>query len=914
MLLESNQGQMIGTTVSHYRIFEKLGEGGMGVVYKARDLRLDRFVCIKVLRPEQLKDESRKQRFVQEAKSASSLNHPNIITIYEIDQADGTDFIVMEFVAGKTLQQLIPSGGFPVADVLKYAIPIASALAAAHTAGIIHRDIKPGNIMVGANGIVKVLDFGLAKLAEPATGEFGETATLRAVERPTTEEGTIVGTTAYMSPEQAEGKKVDARSDIFSFGSVLYEMVTGRRAFQGDTKLSTLSAILKDEPKPVSSIMHGVPRDLEKIISRCLRKNPERRFQTMADLRVALEELKEESDSGKLTPAATLTPVRRRNWLAIGLSTTLVLVALAGWFWWHSKLGKTAVRSLTRLTSNGVSINPSISPDGKLLAYQSSIGGPNPDIWIQQIGGGKAIQVTHEKEGAFSPVFSPDGTQIAYMSHGSIYEVPALGGDPRLITGEGRNPRYTPEGSTILFHRVVKGWYRLFTVPRMGGTPVAIQPELAVGRGAIAPDGRNFLAIAARDGSEQDQKRWWMISIPGGKLEEVAPPSLLPGETYAPLPLAWTMPDKNSHQQWVIFRRSTGDTYNLFRVAITSDGKVASDREQLTFTTGSSDDPSVSESGRMVFASGTATTNLWSIPIDTNNARVTGDRQSLTQVEGVHDDSPSLSRDGKQVAFFSDHRLVVRDLVTGRETQLAQDVIVDPGSPPAISPDGSFVAYYLLNRAKTEYDIYSISTAGGTPRRVCQDCGEPGGFSSDGTRMLTQKGFTAGHPDQIALVDVATCKVATVLSDSQHNLWNPYYSWDNKWMGFLMAVGADFEHFRLYIAPVENFVPAGPDRWIQLTSGEYRDDKQQFSPDGNTMYFTSNRDGFTCLWALRLDPKTKHPHGAPFAIQHFHGSQRIYSGISEVNHMEVNVARDKIITNLDEFHSDIWMMELESGK
>ena len=201
----------------------------MGVVYKARDLRLDRFVCIKALRPEQLKDESRKQRFIQEAKSASSLNHPNIITIHEIDQADGTDFMVMEFVAGKTLQQLIPSGGLPVADVLKYAIPIASALAAANAAGIIHRDIKPGNIMVGANGIVKVLDFGLAKLTAPEENTDGATQTIKAQ----TEEGTVVGTAAYMSPEQAQGKTVDARSDIFSFGAVLYEMLTGRRAFPG---------------------------------------------------------------------------------------------------------------------------------------------------------------------------------------------------------------------------------------------------------------------------------------------------------------------------------------------------------------------------------------------------------------------------------------------------------------------------------------------------------------------------------------------------------------------------------------------------------------------------------------------------------------------------------------------------------
>jgi serine/threonine protein kinase/Tol biopolymer transport system component len=915
MLLESKQGQMIGTTVSHYRILEKLGEGGMGVVYKARDLRLDRFVCIKVLRAEQLEDESRKLRFIQEAKSASSLNHANIITVYEIDQADGADFIVMKFVAGKTLQQLIPSGGLPMADVLKYATPIASALAAANSAGIIHRHIKPGNIMAGASGIVKVLDFGLAKLTAQEDNPEDATQTLKAQ----TEEGTVVGTAAYMSPEQAQGKTVDARSDIFSFGAVLYEMLTGRRAFQGANRMSTLASVLQQEPKPLTEFDFRIPRELERIVVRCLRKDPDRRFQHMADLKVALEELKEESDSGKLTPAPPTARTRSWSRLALGLSAALLLlVAVAGWFWWHAKPQKTAERSLTRLTANGASVNPAISPDGKLLAYQASVGGPNPDIWVQQIGGGKAIQVTHEKDGASSPVFSPDGTQITYESHGGIYEVPALGGDPRVISGEGRAPRYTPDGSAILFGRVTEGRFRIFTAPRMGGTPVAIQSEAHFATFPIvSPDGREILTLAARDGRrERDLKRWWMISIPGGQLEEIAPPSLLPGETNAPSPLAWMMIDKNSRRQWIIFGRPNGDTYNLFRVAFTSDGRVSSDPERLTFTTGYSAGPSVSESGRMVFNSGTSlTTNLWSIPINTNRTRVTGDRQNLTQVEGVRDKSPSLSRDGAKVAFFSGRSLVVRDLVTGRETQLAQDLpSTGGGTGPTISPDGSFVAYYVSNRARTEADIYSISTAGGSPHLACHDCGSPKGFSSDGRQVLTQKGTFGDGFVQIALADVATGKVAIVLSDSQHHLYNPYYSWDDKWMGFLMQIGDDNEHYRVYVTPVANFVPAGPDRWVRLTSGEYHDDKQQFSPDGNTMYFTSNRDGFTCIWAQRLDPKTKRPLDAPFPIQHFHGSQRIYSGISRSNEMEVNVAKDKIVTNLDEFHSDIWMMELESGK
>jgi serine/threonine protein kinase len=216
---------------------------------------------------------------VQEAKAASALNHPNIVHIYDIAEADGVQFIAMEYVAGKTLDLLIGRKGLRLNEALKYAVQIADALARAHAAGIVHRDLKPSNLMVDDHGLVKVLDFGLAKLAETATGELGETATMRAKEGPGTEEGTIVGTVAYMSPEQAEGKKVDGRSDIFSFGSVLYEMVTGRRAFHGDSKLSTLSAILKEDPKPVSGITPDVPRDLEKIISRCLRKDPHRRFQ-----------------------------------------------------------------------------------------------------------------------------------------------------------------------------------------------------------------------------------------------------------------------------------------------------------------------------------------------------------------------------------------------------------------------------------------------------------------------------------------------------------------------------------------------------------------------------------------------------------------------------------------------------------
>jgi serine/threonine protein kinase len=329
---------MVGKTISHYRILEKLGGGGMGVVYKAEDTKLGRTVALKVLPPERVADPNRKRRFVQEARAASALNHPNIITIYDIDEAEGVHYIAMEHVAGKTLDRLIARHGLRVNEALRYAVQMAAALAKAHSAGIVHRDLKPTNVMVTDDGLVKVLDFGLAKLTEAAP--TGDAETVATVE-PTTEEGTIVGTVGYMSPEQAEGKPVDARSDIFSFGSVLYEMLTGQRAFQGETKASTIAAILREEPKPLSQVAQGLPREVERLVKRCLRKDREHRLQTMADLKVALEELKEESDSGELAGTgvgAGLARPREGRALAykfalLALAALVLIIGIATGFW-----------------------------------------------------------------------------------------------------------------------------------------------------------------------------------------------------------------------------------------------------------------------------------------------------------------------------------------------------------------------------------------------------------------------------------------------------------------------------------------------------------------------------------------------------------------------------------------------------
>jgi serine/threonine protein kinase len=406
---------VIGRTISHYSILEKLGEGGMGVVYKARDTHLDRLVAVKVLRAEKVADPERKQRFVKEAKAASSLNHPNIITIYDIGQAEGVDFISMECVNGKTLDQLIPRRGMRLNEALKCAVQIADALARAHSAGIVHRDLKPGNIMVNEHGLVKVLDFGLAKLTEATpTGEDDTTRTMR----PTTEEGKIVGTVAYMSPEQAEGKKVDARSDIFSFGSVLYEMVTGEKAFQGDTKASTLAAILKDNPRPASKLVDGLPREVERLISRCLRKEFNQRSQHMDDVKIALQELKEESDSGVLgtAGAAGPNPRRRLHWV-LSAAAALVVATVGVWLVRSKKeVPETQLVAVPLTSYPGHESSPSFSPDGTQVAFAwDGEKQDNSDIYVKQIGVEPAYRLTNDPAIDYSPVWSPDGRLIAFL-------------------------------------------------------------------------------------------------------------------------------------------------------------------------------------------------------------------------------------------------------------------------------------------------------------------------------------------------------------------------------------------------------------------------------------------------------------------------------------------------------------------
>jgi serine/threonine protein kinase len=304
----------------------------MGIVYKALDTRPNRPVALKVLPPDRVSDRERKRRFAKEARAASALNHPNIVTIYDIDQADGVDFVAMEHVARKSLDELIPRSGMRIGQALKIVIQMAEGLSRAHATGIIHRNLKPSNIMVTGDGLVKILDFGLAKLTERSADQEVEPRKSWSAE---TEKATITGTAAYMSPEQAEGRVVDARSDIFAFGSVLYEMVTGRRAFQRDSFASTLAAVGKEDPKAPLQVSSDVPPGIERVIQHCLRKDPARRWQHIEDVKVELEDLKAERDSQPGSGARAVVRTRRW-WLWAGIVCVVLVNATAG-LWVVSK-------------------------------------------------------------------------------------------------------------------------------------------------------------------------------------------------------------------------------------------------------------------------------------------------------------------------------------------------------------------------------------------------------------------------------------------------------------------------------------------------------------------------------------------------------------------------------------------------
>ncbi|MBK5296887.1 MAG: serine/threonine-protein kinase [Vicinamibacteria bacterium] len=474
---------MIGTTLGHYRILERLGKGGMGEVFLADDTKLGRQVALKILTPELASDSDWRQRFEREARAVAALNHPNIVTIHSVEEADGVLFLTLELVDGATLATHIPPTGLPLDKLLAFAIPLTDAVGAAHQRGITHRDLKPVNVMVTSDRRIKVLDFGLAKLAETEQAAMG--VTMPAADL--TGAGRIMGTTAYMSPEQAEGKAVDPRSDVFSLGVMLYEMAVGERPFKGDTQVSLLSSIIKDTPRSVTDLRRELPRDIGRIVGRCLAKDPEDRYQTAKDLRNDLRSLKTDLDSGAVqADSGVARPVivsRRRFspvalWAALG---AVVVIGLGGWAVMRSRSAPGAVEpkgaafdavTLTRLTTTGTAGLAAISDDGRYVAYVVAEEGKQ-GLWLRQVATSSNVQIVPPADMRFSGVtFSPDGNYVYYASYprgeqyGALYQVPVLGGSARRVVEDVDGiVSFSPDGSQFVF---VRGF------PENGGSAVML--------------------------------------------------------------------------------------------------------------------------------------------------------------------------------------------------------------------------------------------------------------------------------------------------------------------------------------------------------------------------------------------------------------------------------------------------------
>src|SRR6266403_4820232 len=488
-----------GTKLGPYEIGAALGAGGMGEVYRALDTRLDRTVAIKIL-PEQLSaDPVGKQRFEREAKTISRLNHPHICVLHDVGSHDGIDYLVMECVEGETLAKRLEKGPLPLEQVLKYGMQIADALDKAHRSGVVHRDLKPGNIMLTSTG-AKLLDFGLAKPAAP----LASVATLTAMavkQSPATEQGAIVGTFQYMSPEQVEGRELDGRSDIFSLGAVLYEMVTGKRAFEGKSQLSVASAILEKEPETISAAKPMTPPALEHAVKKCLSELPDERWQSASDL---ASELKWIAESGSQTGVAGRAPVGRTKWQrASGLlaATFFLLAAAGGAAWWkesNRRVPPMYFHSPVPFAANDLAL----SPDGRTLAIVAySAQANNYVLWTNEVGGRQTNSLAGT-QGASYPFWSPDGKFIGFFADGKLKKVDASGGQTQVLCDapNGRGGAWNRDGVIVFTPDALQG---LFRVSSWGGSPVELtKPDGSRFQAShrwpvFLPDGKHFLYLAS---------------------------------------------------------------------------------------------------------------------------------------------------------------------------------------------------------------------------------------------------------------------------------------------------------------------------------------------------------------------------------------------------------------------------------
>ncbi|MEW5915489.1 MAG: protein kinase [Gemmatimonadota bacterium] len=745
---------MIDQAVSHYLIIKSLGVGGMGEVYLAKDTRLGRQVALKFLKEDYTQDAERLWRFEHEAKSASALNHPNILTIHEFGQADGHHFIATEFVDGESLRALLERRGrLATEQALTAATQLASALSAAHEAGIVHRDIKPENIMLRRDGYVKVLDFGLAKLTQSPAGSEPS-----AGDRPHTVSGMVVGTTDYMSPEQAAGAKVDKRSDIFSFGAVLYEMLCGRPAFRSETTTKTVAAILTREPDPLPGTTDP---ELAKVVARCLKKDPDRRFQSVADIRVALEEIQE-------ARAATLVLRARakRTWMLAALIPALGVAAFVAWRAWQTSAPMAALRAVPLTTLRGVVRYPAFSPDGDRVAFTwNGERRGNPDIYVQQINAGTPLRLTADSANDYNPVWSPDGQWIAFLrsqsepSRSEVRLVPPLGGSERKISdihvrgGTLVTPPYLtwcPDSKCLivtdspgegipdaLFRlELDTGEKRQLTFPKT--------PAVGDMSPTVSPDGRRlvFRRMAGLFVGEL-----YTIPLDANATAAGAEQRLTAARVNAEYP-SW-LPN---NRELVYSARSS-----LWRLDING-GEPA----RLPFVGEYGVMPVVSAArpgrpSQLVYVRSFEDGNIWRIDIpEIGGAADSIGAPSITSTR--LEDMPQLSPDGRRVAFTSDRtgdwEIWVSDLDGSNAVALTSMKAVASGYPHW-SPNGDEIVFH--SNLEGQWDVYAISSSGGAARRLTDHPATDDfpSYSRDGKWIYFSSNRTSSHEQTLWKVAVA---------------------------------------------------------------------------------------------------------------------------------------------------------------
>ena len=826
-----------GTKLGPYEIVGPLGAGGMGEVYRARDTRLDRTVAIKILPSQLSSDLVRKQRFEREAKTISSLNHPHICVLHDVGHQDGIDFLVMECVEGDTLAKRLEKGPLPLEQVLKYGAQIADALDKAHRSGVVHRDLKPGNVMLTAAG-AKLLDFGLAKTIDAAPATNLET--LATTSKPLTGEGTIVGTFQYMSPEQLEGKEADARSDIFSLGAVIYEMATGQKAFSGKSQASLIAAILAAEPAPIARLQPMAPPALERAVKTCLAKDPDERWQTAHDLKLQLQWI---AEGGSLAGVPVPIITRRKNRELVLASAAMAAVVAAVFFgvlyWSRAPQNTRTVRSYIKAMPNssflftGPPSGFALSPDGLRVAYVAQNAEGKAMLWVRPLDSLQAHALEGTQEATF-PFWSPDSRYIGFFADEKLKKIEASGGPPLpLCDAVGARGGTWNQDGVILFAPITNGTIQ--RVPAAGGatTPVTtLDPskgETTHRWPHFLPDGRHFLYVA---GTPFGLKENPTNTIVMGTLDSKERKVLMhthSGAIYA-----------SGH---ILFLRSNtlmAQPFDTKRLELTGDAFPVADpvQEQETILLG---EFSASEDGMLAYLEGTSGANHELIWVDRN-----GKRSGEVPGQDAYLD-PRISPDGKKLAFTlgsPGFDIWSYDIVRGAKTRLTfGSASAQANLYEVWSRDGQRIAYSSVRGGK--YGFYAKSADGSGSEEVLLEGSSQlryvGDWSPDGKSLAYQEAGQGKTTIQILPLN-GEQKPYTFLQ-SQFAEILPVFSPDGKWVAYCSNESGEM---KVYVVPFPG--PGG--KWQVSPRGGYaprwrRDGKELFyiSSDNKVMAAEVNGSG-----------------------------------------------------------------------